>query len=123
MQTKWQQFLRRRVVWIPLIFGGLLNVATWFVLLRNISPGTDAELIILHYTLYYGVDLVGSWLDALYIPGFGLLLIVVNLIVAYLLIEKARLVSYFFLILTPIFEFLLFSAVIFLVIANLPGTI
>ena len=117
----WQQFFRRPIVWIPLLSALLLNLATWVILLIHVSPQPD--LIVLHYTLYFGVDMVGEWKEAFLIPAFGLILMIVNTLFARYFEVRSRVVSYFFLVLTPILELFILLSVIFLVLANLPTEI
>ena len=123
MRAEWQQFFRRRVVWIPLSLAGLFDIASWFILLRQVAPAADDELIILHYTFYYGADLVGPWTDAFLLPVFGFFLLALNTVIAFFLLERAKNLTYFFLVLTPLLEFLILSATVFLVTANVPSAI
>ena len=119
MSQIWQQFFRRPIVWVNLVLAVLINLGTWSILLTNITPGPD--LIVLHYTMYFGVDLLGRWSESLFIPAFGSLLIIVNTLFARYFINRTHVVSYFFLVLTPIYELLLFFAAMFLIVANLPA--
>ena len=120
MWQRFQQMFRRPIAWIPSILAGLLNLATWVLLLINVKPAND---VVLHYTLSFGVDWVGTWIQALYIPALGLTLLVMNVVIAFLFWQRQKFYSHFFLLLTPIFELFLFSAAIFLIIANLPARI
>lgn len=115
----WQQFIRHPIVWINLILAAILNIGIWAILLINITPSTD--LIVLHYTLYFGVDMIGKWRETLLIPVFGIFLILLNTLFAQFFFKKSHIISYFFLILIPIFQSLLLFATIFLIIANLPA--
>lgn len=123
MLNSWFRFLRRPYVWISLLLAVLFDFTTWLVLFRNLRLSFNEGLIVLHYSLYYGVDLVGTAGEAFFIPVFGLFLIIVNFAFAFYFIERTKIVSLFFLILTPVFESILLAAAIFLVIANLPVTI
>jgi hypothetical protein len=118
MWQRWQQFLRRPFVWSTVGAAALINLATWVLLLVNLS--THSGNIVLHYTVYFGVDLVGSWERSLLIPAFGLLLLAFNTAVAKAFLDTQRMFSAFFLVLTPIFELLLLFAAIFIVLANFP---
>lgn len=118
MWQRWQQFLRRPSVWSTVGAAALINFTTWVLLLVTLSR--QSGNIVLHYTTYFGVDLVGSWERALLVPAFGLLLLAFNTAVAKAFLDTHRLFSSFFLVLTPIFELLLFFAAIFIVLANVP---
>ena len=121
MIHQWQQFLRRPLVWATLGVSIILNLIAWVVLLINISPNPD--LIVLHYTLYFGVDKVGQWNEALLIPSLGLLFLIINTPFGLYFEKRSIILSRFFLILIPITQFFVLFAVLFLVIANLPAQI
>lgn len=121
MESYWRQFFSKPIVWINLGLAGLFNLINWAILLLNVKPQSD--LIVLHYTLYFGVDLVGKWTESFLIPAVGLLLIGVNTIFAHYLMERSRVASYFFLVLLPVLEVTLLFASIFLIIANRPAQI
>lgn len=118
MWQKWQQAWKRPVVWIPMSVAGLFHLGSWIVIFRNIAPNND--FIVLHYTQSFGVNLLGSWYEALYIPLFGLIILLCNFFFGVYWLERNHVLAYFFLIMTPILEFLIFAATIFIVLANLP---
>lgn len=121
MWQRWQQFLRRPFVWSTVGLAALVNLATWTLLLVSLSRLNGN--IVLHYTTYFGVDLVGSWERSLLLPAFGLLLLAFNTAVAKAFLDSQKLFSAFFLVLTPIFELLLFFSALFVVLANAPAGI
>lgn len=117
MSQRWQQFLRRPAVWSALSVAALLNAATLVLVLLRLSG--HSEPIVLHTTVYFGADLIGPWERALFIPAFGALLLVFNAAAARAFFDTEKLFSYFFLVLTPVFELLLLFAVLFIIL-NLP---
>lgn len=121
MWQRWQQFLRRPGVWIPLAISGLINLATWVLLLVSIKP--QSQLIVLHYTVYFGVDRVGRWHEALAIPAVGLGLLALNTAAAKYCHDRELVFSHLFVYTTIMIEILLFAAAVFIVIANLPASI
>ena len=116
-------FLRRPIVWIPLSIAGLLNVASWFLLLRHAVAKGAEDVIVLHYSVYYGVDLVGRWSESFLIPLSGLVFLLLNTCLAYVFQKRSAVIRNTFLIFTPVIQLLLFFAVFFLVIVNLPVAI
>ncbi len=120
MLEQWQQFLGRPPVWITLISAAFFNLASWGILLLNITP--REEQIILHYTLSFGVDRVGMWYEAFFLPLLAFILLLVDLCFAKYLFRRSRIASFFFLISGAVFQLLAFLAALFLVIANLPVT-
>ncbi len=121
MLHSWQQFIRKPLVWITSGLAFVFNLITWGILLLNITPQQD--LIVLHYTLYFGVDKLGQWKEAFSLPAFGLFLILLNLYFAYYLENKSRHLSTVFLFMSTILQFLIFFSVMFIVLANLPSQI
>lgn len=121
MWQRWQQFLRRPLVFITVGLAALINFATWTILLIRMSQQTGS--VVLHYTVYFGVDLVGSWQQSLLLPAFGLLILCFNAAAAKAFDDTQKLFSHFFLVLTPMFELLLLFAAIFIILANIPAGI
>lgn len=56
-----------------------LNAASWVIAIWASVPyfGTD-EVVALHKTVYFGIDLVGPWYEMLYLPLLGLIFILAN---------------------------------------------
>ncbi len=54
----------------------VLNIISWLVIATQIKP--NAEVIPLHYNIFYGPDLVGKGYYAYIIPSVGLLVLLVN---------------------------------------------
>ena len=67
-----------RDLWIsvPLASIALIQAFLWFSLLRNVTA--DSGQIFLHYNIIFGVDLVGDWWQLYYLPGVGLLIVLLN---------------------------------------------
>lgn len=117
MFHEWRQFFHQPIVWVSLVLALICNLVTWGILLYNIRP--QENLVVLHYTLYFGVDKVGQWVEALLLPSLGLLLIAINVLFAAYLSKRAKVASHFFLATTPIHQILLFFAALFIIIANI----
>ncbi len=85
-------FWRNRLLVSLFVTSLLVNVGIWVVLGVYIKPSDYP--IPLHYNIYFGIDLTGSARNALHLPIIGLLVILINLILAYWFYLKDRLVSY-----------------------------
>ena len=68
--------MREKTVGIPLLSALLLNLFMWAYLGWQIQP--TEELLILHYTIHFGVDFLGRWLSVFVVPLVGLLFWLVN---------------------------------------------
>lgn len=116
-----QEFLSKPIVWITLSLALFFHLSTWGIIFLNFSP--QDTLITLHYTMYFGVDKVGTWKEAFAIPLFGLIVLITNIGFAWYFDQKAKLIRNFFVVLTTIFSFLILLAMILVIIANLPVAI
>lgn len=74
-----------------------LNVSNWVLMAVFIRP-VDFK-IILHYNVYFGVDLIGDWWQPYILPSMGTLFLAVNLMVAHRFYgRKERIASYILLL-------------------------
>lgn len=121
MWHQWYLFLRNKVILIPLIISGVINVISWILLFSQYQPGS--EQIILHYNYYFGVDMIGTWAESLLMPTLGLFLILFNFVLAQWQYKRNKMISYFFVYVTPLLSALLFLAIFFIVLVNNPASI
>lgn len=92
-----RDFFRNPIIFWLLLASILFNLANWIVLALFIKP-VD-KTIILHYNVYFGVDSVGHWAQAYFLPAIGLILLIVNLILAgYFYLRKDRMASHILMI-------------------------
>jgi hypothetical protein len=84
-------YLKYRVSWFFIGLSLFLNISTWFWLLWNIRP--QEELLFLHYTILFGIDYLGEWWKILVIPIAGLIIIIINFSLGWLLFDKDKFVS------------------------------
>jgi hypothetical protein len=114
-QSRRRFFSERWLVVIAGISLVFLIALTW-ILNRAIPP--RVEPISLHYTTSFGVDLVGPRDRMFILPGFGLLVFLVNTILAAVVLERERIMSYFLVLTSFVFTVLLGFAVWTLIIQN-----
>lgn len=86
-------FLRRLPIAIFLGIGLLMNLATWLWLSFTIIPMGE-ENVFLHYTILFGVDLIGPGKRILALPSLGLSILLLNAFIGWLTFPRERLVSY-----------------------------
>lgn len=80
------------VLWL-LISNLAFNLAAWIVPLIFIRPIDKA--IILHYNVYFGVDMTGNWQQVFFLPGIGFTILFLNSILAlFFYYKKERIASY-----------------------------
>lgn len=91
------EYMRNRIVFWLLVFSLTINLANWLALKIFVQP-VDLP-IILHYNVYFGVDILGSWKEVFFSPAIGMILFLVNfLLAAYFYKSKERIISYLLLI-------------------------
>lgn len=92
-----RDFFKNPIIFWILMMSILSNLANWTVLALFIKP-VD-KTIILHYNVYFGVDSIGHWAQAYYLPAIGLVLLIINLILAgYFYLRKDRMASHILMI-------------------------
>lgn len=85
-------FQNHIVLWL-LLFGFIANVANWSIL-GIFMNRVDAN-VILHYNVYFGVDMLGKWTLAFVMPAVGLAVYLINGCLAdYFYRNKERVASY-----------------------------
>lgn len=73
------------------------------------------DLTPLHYTIYFGIDLIGNKIKLFLYPLFGLLIIMINVVIS-LIIKKEPLIRYFLLCTALGAELLIMAAEVALVV-------
>ena len=109
-------YIRRKPIFIMMFLAILAQAAIWFWLLVNIRP--ELGQVFLHYNVLFGVDLVGEWYQALYVPLIGLCIFIVNTILGWMLYTKDPFASYLLHAVALACEFLLLVAAILIVFLN-----
>ena len=90
-------FFRNHIVLWLLLFGLIANAADWTILLVFMNR-VDAA-VILHYNVYFGVDMLGSWKLVFIMPAVGLVLYLINAFLAdYFYRNNERIASYILLL-------------------------
>ena len=88
-----QEFFRSGAIQWALVASIILNAANWLVLLFFIRK-VDFP-IILHYNVYFGVDLIGAWWQVYFLPLIGAMIIVLNTILGFVFYkQKERIITH-----------------------------
>ncbi len=112
-------FLRDRAISLPLSVAVLLQLITWGLLLWRGLPLRGATAIPLHYSIYFGIDLVGPWYGLYYLPAIGLAAFVVNTVLLVAGYERHRMSSYLLAGGTAFFSLTMLAASITTLLLNL----
>lgn len=88
-----RDFFQNRIIFWLLTANLALNIASWVVLAIFVQP-VDSN-IILHYNVYFGVDLTGGFRQVFFLPLIGLVLLTVNSFLAnYFYFRRETIASY-----------------------------
>jgi hypothetical protein len=112
-----QDFFRSQIVIWLLALSLVANLADWISLWLFIKP-VDFP-IILHYNVYFGVDMLGNWKQVFILPLLGLILFTINFCFSlYFYHQKERIASHILLMATLMLQLSLIVASISVIIIN-----
>lgn len=117
MKEKSASFFKHKFVLVSFLTGLFLNLSSWLLLIWKIKP--SAEPIPLHYTIYFGIDLIGPWQRAYLIPGLGLLFLILNFFLGQQIFRQERVLGLLMAGLTAALEAFLLIGSITLVLINI----
>lgn len=112
-----QEYFKSHIVRWLLLFVIVANLANWAALKIFIQP-VDLP-IILHYNVYFGVDMLGDWKNLFLLPAIGLILFLINFFLSlYFYKRKERIASYLLLIAALMIQLSLIIASVGVIIIN-----
>lgn len=110
----------RTARWLLLI-SGVLNLATWVLLLVRLSPLiTSGQIVSLHYNIYTNVNAVGSAVWALAPAVIGSAILIINAALAAVSYGPSRQNALTIMIVTCFYELLTMAAGLFILLINIP---
>jgi TRAP-type C4-dicarboxylate transport system permease large subunit len=112
-----QEYFKSHIVLWLIFFTAVFNLANWLLLKLFIQP-VDFP-IILHYNVYFGVDMTGNWKKTYILPAIGLGIFVVNFFLSlYFHKNKDRIASYILMMAALMSQLSLIIASLSLIIIN-----
>lgn len=88
-----QTFYENTLVRFSLLASFVLQCASFALLAFFVRP--QQSIVIVHYNVYFGVDLIGDWVQIFIVPSVVLAFVVVNTFLArWFYGEKERIASY-----------------------------
>lgn len=93
------------------------NIFVW-VFTSGINQQVDASQIILHYNISFGVNLIGNVGQLYFLPIFGLMIIITNLLLAYLFQKNNKLIAHLLFLGSLVFNSLLILTTFSLYLIN-----
>lgn len=102
------------------LVSGSFLFGAFFLILERLAPlGQSNAVVALHYNIFFGVDALGNWRAALFLPFFAVAVLFVNSALAVLLYQRERFVSYALLFVAVFGSVLTCAAALFVVLVNL----
>ena len=108
------KFWRDKFSMFVLLTNIFFNISIWIFLIFRLEPSEYP--VPLHFNIYFGIDVIDQWSQAFLIPGIGLVVIFLNLILSYLIFSKEKFVAHFLLSGSLFVQILLFLAGIGIVV-------
>lgn len=103
-------------VWL-IILSLVANLSNWLILKILIRP-IDLP-IILHYNVYFGVDMMGNYREVYILPLIGIILLLINFFLSkYLYEKKERIASYLLMMAALMIQLALIVSSVSVIIIN-----
>jgi hypothetical protein len=112
-----QEFFKSALMHWVLIGALILNGINWGLIAYFIRP-VDFP-IVLHYNVYFGVDVIGAWWQLYFLPAIGLIILTINTVLGYLFYQKKeRIIAHLLMLATFIVQIGMTVGVVSLLIIN-----
>ena len=97
LKEKIKFFFSKRVIYWLTILTLSVNFYLWYLIYNFVD--FSKEFHVLHYNVYFGIDLIDSPQKLLNIPLLGIIILISNLFLSYIsyIIKKEFIISYFLL--------------------------
>ncbi|MFH0929734.1 MAG: hypothetical protein V1814_00595 [Candidatus Moraniibacteriota bacterium] len=112
----WHGYWTDPVIFFSLVFAILVNAGLWVTLFWTVAP-TDTP-IILHYNIYFGVDVIGGWKSLFFMPTLAAGLLFLNAVLSRYFYYKEKMAAYLFAGTALVLQILMAVAVISAIIIN-----
>ncbi|NMB47861.1 hypothetical protein GYA13_00235 [Candidatus Kuenenbacteria bacterium] len=109
-------FLRDKIIKVCLLLSLFLIIVCSLLLYLRISP--QVAPLYLRYSVYFGIDLIGPWWAVFFLPLAGLVILVVNFILAYSLFLRSNIISYFLVFTALAVQLFLIITAILIILLN-----
>ncbi len=120
MRFEWypiRLLFRQRVVRMSLALSALTNLVAWVVLWLVPRP-VDGGQVFLHYTVIFGIDKIGKYGELFAAPLWGAVILLINMVIAWLIFPKAPAMAEFLVLATVFVEIGTLLAAVLLYLTN-----
>lgn len=94
-----------------------INALAWFLLWWKI-PFTTSP-VYLHYNIYFGIDLTGSWWQLFWLPASGLVIIIINGLMIFKLKKIPKVMQIIIMVATLVMQVMTLLSAVLVVLLNI----
>lgn len=111
-----QLFLKDRYIASSLVVSAVLLAIAWWATVTRVHP--NADQVYLHYSIIFGIDLLGEWWKLWLVPVGATSLLVFNLVVSYAAYGRDKAVGRLISVLTICLEVFLLTGLLLIIGLN-----
>jgi hypothetical protein len=113
-------FWRDRLIRYATLLAIILHLSQWVLIFVKLMPMVGSiDYLSLHYNIYFGVDLIGSWKRVFVFPAAGLIFLVLNAFIAAGLYKKEKFLSYILFLCSPLINAGILVALVLIILLNI----
>lgn len=115
---------RSKLIIIPCLVGLIINLLIWGLIYFKFRPlvynlPEDQAFVPLHYNIYLGIDSYGAWQTIFLLPFFGVLFLLINTLLAFIVFNKREILSYFLSFSAAVLQIFFFIASLLTILINI----
>lgn len=107
---------KNKIIRWNFIISFILNLLLWLFLYWRIQP--QVEPVVLRSNIYFGISLIGEWWRVFSWPLIGLIILIINFILANIFIKDQRFLAYFLILTATLCQMILIIISLFAVLLN-----
>ncbi len=98
----------KKGIWATFIVAVILNIALW-ILVQFTFP-KDVPVAVLHYSVGFGIDVIGEGGQIMTLPILGLILLIANTVIAGIVKRASAVAFWMFWMTSPIIQLILIAS-------------
>lgn len=113
-------FWRDRLIRYATLLAIIIHLSQWILIFVKLMPMVSGiDYLSLHYNIYFGVDLIGSWKRVFVFPSVGLVFLVINTFLVAWFYKKEKFLSYILGLCTPLINAGILVALVLIILLNI----
>ncbi len=111
-------FFKDKTVLAMAVLALLALAGSWLLIAAVPRPLAEDPFVVLHYTVYFGIQRLGEWSTLFWFPSVGSVVMILHIIAAYALYDRDRFLSYILMIGGALGTIILFFVSLFILTVN-----